>query len=129
MEDLFGEVIYSYTRKQAIEDGVLIDVSEMAREAGIKYPVALTSTVYYEYVVPNDRLIKDGQSIEGRLWDVLWMFRCNALQNPSDIMIFCVLFVMPSGNNHQLVTVKLKAVCDPGDIGEPVITIMLPKED
>ena len=129
MEDLFGEVIYSYTRKQAIEDGVLIDVSEMAREAGIKYPVAVTSAVYYEYIVPGERLINDGQSIEGRLWDVLWMFRINAQKNPSDIMMFCVLFVMPSGNNSQLVTVKLKAVCGPGDMGEPVITIMKPEED
>ena len=129
MEDLFGEVIYSYTRKQAIEDGVLIDVSEMAREAGIKYPVAVTSTVYYEYIVPDKRLTDYGQSVEGRLWDVLWMFRINAQKNPSDIMIFSVLFVMLSGNTTQLVTVKLKAVCGPGDIGEPVITIMKPEED
>ena len=129
MEDLFGEVIYSYTRKQAIEDGVLIDVSEMAREAGIKYPVAVSSTVYYEYIVPDERLTDHGQSVEGRLWDVLWMFRINAQKNPSDIMIFGVLFVMPTCNNPQLVTVKLKAVCGPGDMGEPVITIMKPDED
>lgn len=129
MEDLFGEVIYSYTRRQAIEDGVLIDVSEMAIEAGIKYPVALTSTVYYEYIVPDDKLTGHGQSVEGRLWDVLWMFRCNALQNLSDIVIFSVLFVMPSNKNSQLVTVGLKAVCGPGDMGEPVITIMKPDED
>jgi len=129
MEDLFGEVIYSYTRKQAIEDGVLIDVSEMAIEAGIKYPVAVTSTVYYDYVVPDDKLTVHGQSVEGRLWDVLWMFRINAQKNPSDIVIFSVLFVMPSGNDSQLVTVRLKAVCGPGDIGEPVITIMKPEED
>ena len=129
MEDLFGEVIYSYTRKQAIEDGVLIDVTEMAREAGIRYPVAVTSTVYYEYIVPDDKLTGHGQSVEGRLWDVLWMFRINAQKNPSDIVIFSVLFVMPSGNDSQLVTVRLKAVCGPGDIGEPVITIMKPEED
>jgi hypothetical protein len=129
MEDLFGEDIYSYTRKQAIEDGVLIDVSEMAREAGIKYHVAITSAVYYEYIVPDERLTDYGQSVEGRLWDVLWMFRINAQRNPSDIMIFSVLFVMPAGNKSRLVTVKLKAVCGPGDMGEPVITIMKPEED
>src|SRR4051812_27741843 len=39
---VFGEVIFAYTRKQAIEDGVLVDVTETAKEAGFKIPVALT---------------------------------------------------------------------------------------
>src|SRR6185437_8267129 len=46
----FGEVIYSYTRAQAIADGVLVDVSETAKEAGFKYPVALTRMVFDAYV-------------------------------------------------------------------------------
>lgn len=36
MGNTFGPVVFSYTRAQAIEDGVLVDVSEMAKEAGIK---------------------------------------------------------------------------------------------
>jgi len=36
-------VVSIYTRKQAISDGVLVDVTDMAKEAGIKYPVALTA--------------------------------------------------------------------------------------
>ena len=43
--ELFGEVISSYSRAQAIEDGVLVDVSSVARAAGIKFPVAMTRTV------------------------------------------------------------------------------------
>ena len=38
---LFGPVIYAYTRAQAIEDGVLADVTETAKEAGFKLPVAV----------------------------------------------------------------------------------------
>ena len=34
---------------------------------------------------------------------------------------------MQSANRH--VAVELKAVCGPGDKGEPVVTIMLPDED
>jgi hypothetical protein len=45
-----AEVIYAYTRAQAIEDGVLIDVSSVASEAGIKFPVAMTRTVWGKYV-------------------------------------------------------------------------------
>jgi hypothetical protein len=36
------DLIHSYSRAQAIADGVLIDVSATAREAGIRCPVALT---------------------------------------------------------------------------------------
>ena len=55
------ELIYSYTRKQAIEDGVLVDVSSTAQEAGINFPVALTSTVWEIYVVPSEKLEGHGQ--------------------------------------------------------------------
>ena len=41
-DPVFGEVIYSYTRKQAIEDGVLVDITEMAKEAGIKLSLLTT---------------------------------------------------------------------------------------
>jgi len=34
MEDTFGPVIFSYSRAQAIEDGVLVDVTETAKEGG-----------------------------------------------------------------------------------------------
>lgn len=118
-------VIYRYTRKQALEDGVLIDVSETAREAGIIYPVAITGTVWWSYVVPCERDRELGQSEKGRLWDVLWMFRNDAMQNAGDTMLFKVYFTLFC--NQELVT--LKAVCGPGDEGEPVLTIMLPEED
>ena len=35
-------VIYSYTRKQAIEDGVLVDLTEWSKETGFTIPVACT---------------------------------------------------------------------------------------
>ena len=49
-----AEVIYAYTRKDALADGVQIDVSEVAREAGLKFPVYLTRAVWEGYVrVPD----------------------------------------------------------------------------
>ena len=65
------EVIYSYSRAQAIEDGVLVDVSEMATEAGFKHPTALTRAVWDDCVRVPEGL--SDQDEEGRLWDVLWM--------------------------------------------------------
>jgi len=68
-EDFFSdfEVISRYSRKQAIEDGVLIDVTEMAKEAGFKWNTCITSTLWNEYIKPSEELEKQGQSIEGRL--------------------------------------------------------------
>ena len=40
-ESIFGDVISTYTRAQALEDGVLIDPGTMAAEAGFKWPVAI----------------------------------------------------------------------------------------
>jgi len=126
--ELFGEVISSYSRAQAIEDGVLVDVSATAKEAGIKFPVALTSTVWGQYVeVPEGVSCQDET---GRLWDILWMFRCAAAKFDGSTLLF-KLYVRNHNrerlNSRDLVT--LKAVCGPGDDGEPVVTIMLPDED
>jgi hypothetical protein len=122
-----AEVISSFSRAQAIEDGVLVDVSRDAREAGVKFPVAITRTVYTLYVeVPQG---VNCQNESGRLWDILWMLR-NAARRGGDTILF-KLYVR--NHNHERLTksdlVTLKAVCGPGDTPEPVITIMLPDED
>ena len=127
-ESLFTEadLIHSYTRQEAILDGVLVDVSETAREAGITFPVAVTRELWGGYIVPDDRSRKWGQSESGRLWDVLWMFRVAARNSSATILHFKVIFIM---KEQQSRIITLKAVLGPGDSGEPVITIMLPHED
>jgi len=40
------KVIDVYTRAQALEDGVLVDVSSWAREYGIIFPVAVNASVW-----------------------------------------------------------------------------------
>jgi len=123
-----AEVISSYTRAQALEDGVLVDVSEIAKQAGIKFPVALTSTVWGQYVeVPEGVSCQDET---GRLWDILWMFRCTAARFTGDTLLFKLN--VRNHNRERLDSrdlVTLKAVCGPGATPEPVITIMLPDED
>ncbi|MGL4332955.1 MAG: DUF6573 family protein, partial [Bacteroidales bacterium] len=65
-------------------------------------------------------------SIEGRLWDTLMVFRSAAHSCRSDFLTFNVSFVM---KGRKMVTPQLKALCSPGDNGEPVITIMKMNED
>ena len=66
-------VIFSYTRAQAIEDGVLVDLTAWARETGFKVPVACTATVWQGYIVPPQGTESLGQSERGRAHDLLWM--------------------------------------------------------
>lgn len=118
------DVIFTYSRKQAIEDGVLVDVTETAKEAGFRFPVALTRQVWGKYIVPSDYDAERGQDTAGRLWDTLWMLRVNARKGGS-----CILFPVVFEMLGEPKTVQLKAVVGPGDDGGPVITIMMPDED
>ena len=126
MTNLFSpdDLIHSYTRQQAIEDGVLMDVSETAKEAGVRFPVALTRAVWAQYVEVPDGV--DCQDEAGRLWDVLWMFRHGAEGADGDRFEFDLLV---RNDNRQADQVTLRAICGPGDDAKPVITIMLLDED
>jgi len=130
--ELFGEVIYSYTRAQAIEDGVLVDVSETAREAGFRWPVAITSAAWADFVAwsEEDDQRQVYQDESGRLWDVLWMaFVAIRSANGGTQMEYQLYRVPRDGKSVEAQLTSLKLVCGPGDNGEPVITIMLPRED
>lgn len=125
LEEIYGKVIHTYSRAESIADGSLIDVSEMAREAGFKLPVAMTRAVWGEYIVPSDEDMKLGQSVEGRLWDTLSVMFASARCCSRSEMTFSVVFVI-DGNSPLK---KLKAIIGPGDKFEPVLTVMMPEEE
>ena len=130
-ENLFenAPVIFSYTRAQAIEDGVLVDLTVWAKETGFRIPVACTATVRHQYIVPPEGTKELGQSERGRTHDLLWML-FNAIKastsSGGDALLFKVVFLQ-APQQHE--TVTFKAVCGPGDKGEAVLTVMLPDED
>ncbi|MCP4129153.1 MAG: hypothetical protein GY753_19170 [Gammaproteobacteria bacterium] len=132
-ESIFGDVIYRYTRAQAIEDGVLVDAGSMAQEAGFKWPVALTSAVWEDCVAwtDDDSRKKPFQDQSGRLWDVLYMasHAIRTSKDSGDRMMFQLYRVPRDGHSTEEVLVTLKLIVGPGDTGEPVITILLPDED
>jgi len=117
-------VIYAYTRAQAIEDGVLVDISEMAKEAGFTMPVAITATAWRMYVRAPDGV--EHQDENGRLWDLLTMLRFAIKKGGQGSEL---LFTVSVNNDGEPKSVQLKSICGPGDDAEPVVTIMLPRED
>lgn len=121
------ELIYAYTRADALRDGVLVDVSHLAREFGFKWPVAVTQQVWEAYIVVPDAV--PWQDETGRLADIITMLR-HAINRDNTADESDIRFVVCVQNQPGPARdVALKATCGPGDGGEPVITIMLPTED
>jgi hypothetical protein len=127
----FGAPIAVYTRRQAIEDGCLVDLMQsetvaLVREAGFKYPVAMTAGAFAATVAKTGEPLPEGQDIQGRLWDVLWMLTCAVKTAGSTDR---VNFRVSVWNGRRREEVKLWSLCGPGDDAAPVVTIMLEGED
>ena len=130
-DPLFGPMIYAYTRTQAIQDGVLVDVTEIGKEVGFKLPVAITEALH-NHLTPTKADAAIGQDYDGRLWDVLWLatFRIKLADRGTDTITFTVVQqeVEAKSGQPQKVDLRLRAVCGPGDEGEPVVTIGFPDD-
>lgn len=117
-------VVSVYTRKQAIEDGVLVSLSDnFPNECRIyKWPVACTSTVW---TMIERAAESDGVEVAVYVWDLVYMsyMAVQAAKSSGTQLLFKVC--LPLGKPEKI----LKFVCGPGDAGEPVITIMLREED
>ena len=124
----FGDVIYSYTRSQAVADGAQVEVSKTAQEAGIRFPVFLTRAVYDAYVTVPPGV--EAQDEAGRLWDIITMARFAILRSrPGCDRLPVALYVRNDNRAPRLV--RLTAVCGPLDIDDPqpAITLMMLAED
>jgi len=119
-------LIFSYSRGEAIADGVLIDVTKTAKEAGFRYPVAITTAAWATAVEIPEGVT--GQDETGRLWDVLTMLRhaSRGARGGEDTLYFDVLVL---NDRTCPKPVRLKAVCGPDDALSPCVTVMLPEED
>ncbi|WP_066260912.1 DUF6573 family protein [Hydrogenophaga flava] len=123
--------IHSYTRADAIADGILIDATNMAREAGFKVPVALTAEVWNDCVTWTEEDSKRQvlQDEAGRLWDVLWMAFVAARRAHGDRISFQLYRVPRGGRGCRPRLTTLQLHIGPGDGMEPVITVLLPGQD
>jgi len=130
-DPFFSQIIYSYSRAQALADGVLLDVTETAQEVGFKLPVAITAALH-DRLTPTRADQGLGQDYDGRLWDVLWMaaFTIKLADPGTDTVTFMVeqQEMNAKSGQPQKIELRLWAVCVPGDEGEPVVTIGFPED-
>jgi hypothetical protein len=122
-----ADVVHTYTRREALADGTLIDLTEEAREAGIRHPVAITSAAFHCAIAMTDVARRMGCDERGRRWDTIWMLRCamGRARPGADTLTFQVLVVR---DREEPELIELRAMCGPGDSAAPVLTLMLPDE-
>ena len=127
-------LVSAYTREDALQDGQQVDVSEDAQKAGFRFPVYMTRSAFAEAIETGGRWVYDptgdgellelprGQSVPGRMQDVLFMLRL-ASKRGGERLEFSVKV---SGR-----MVGLIAQCGPRDIDDPspAITIMRPEDE
>jgi hypothetical protein len=103
---------------QALLDGQLIDVGDIALTAGIQPPVAVTARLWADILaIPES--YRDAQDVLGRLWDVIWQARW-AMLRAADAPVIFELF-LPQ-DDREMYQVKLIVSSD--DDGSPCVTLM-----
>ena len=120
-------VIHAYTRAEALANGVLVDVTSVAREAGLKVPTAVTAAVFdecIEWTESDAEQSRTHQDQKGRLWDVVYLaaFKARTLVKRGvrqNQVIFQLDIVPRPGRTHPRRR-TLKLVIGPGDNHEPV---------
>ena len=110
-----GPVVFAYTRSQAIADGMLVDVTHLARVAGFTLHTAMTCGLVAEVTDGSD----GPRFRDAAILAVLQMLReaIRRQDRKSDRIHF------------DVANWKLWACVGPGDNGEPVLTIMMENED
>jgi hypothetical protein len=127
-----ARIVYAYSRSQAVADGVQVEVTKTAHEAGIKFPVFITRGVFDLCVaVPANGPCASTQDESGRLWDVVWMLRFAILRSRTGAWRIPVVLYVRNSDTERPRLVKLIATVGPLDIDDPqpAITVMLPDED
>ncbi len=137
-----SDLIHVYSTKNAVEDGFLVKVDQkICSEAGIKFPVYLSRAVWDRYVeVPPS--LQGEQDLQGRIWDILFLFSINARKTQGNFLQFrfsCRFSKTSTWEPNEkrtsvtditrLVTLKATVQAQDFDDPSPAIFILQPHED
>jgi hypothetical protein len=115
-----ADLIFSYSRADAIRDGVLIDLSSRAKSLGYRIPVALTARLYEALTAGA----KDEAEKAARVDLLLIALRDSITENPGAGDRLDFVLKVPT-----LAPLNAWALCGPGDTPDPVLTVMRPHEN
>jgi hypothetical protein len=136
--ELFGDLVYAYTRADALRDGVLVMLAH-AEAMGFRVPVAITSAAYADCIAwphPDPKLpdilrLREEVVLLSALAEAKAQRRrlSQGSEERTDRIDFVVDAVTLEGSRAEVVKVPVYMVIGPGDNGEMVGTIMLVGED
>jgi hypothetical protein len=116
----FGEPIFSYSRAQAISDGVLVDLTQFEiTRLNWKMHLACTDSVWS---LIETAVKEGGKDVDGILHDINFMARLAVMNGKQSNL---VSFTVKIGRKNTM----LKLHCGPGDDLSPVLTLMCSNED
>lgn len=119
-DSIFGDVIFRYTRANAIADGVLVNLSEVETvKQHWKFPFACTDTVF---AIIETAIETGSHDLPGIMHDIGICAKAEAHRGGRQDQIH---FKVGIGNKLH----DLKLHIGPGDTAAPVLTLMLPHED
>ncbi|MFG2211022.1 DUF6573 family protein [Streptomyces sp. NPDC048638] len=122
-DDEYGPVVASYTRAEFIQSGTLIEIPpKTASDAGFGIPLLITAGAQEEFVAGTD----DGE--DERLRTVLSAVARAVAKAPDNEVCFVVSAEDLPAAQASTGADRLLAITEPGDTGEPVMTLMLPHE-
>jgi hypothetical protein len=119
------DVVFGYSRRQALADGVLVDVTRQASPAemhgGFLVPVAVTGALWatIEAIPPSLDGLADPR---GRLHEILWMASLAVRRASAMFAIH-----LPTAGTRQR-TRRLRVEVGPDDDGMPCVTIGFPED-
>jgi hypothetical protein len=118
-------LIFAYTRKDALANGVLVDITKRAKEVGFSVPIAVTSAVWHRFIeIPNAVF----QPMETERVRKMLLALCDVvLADWEKGKWFFPLRVESALGKASMVT--LKGVLAKDDDGAFAFTVMLPDED
>jgi hypothetical protein len=113
-------------RKQAIEAGLLIDVTADAQKLGLTFPVTITKPLWEIGIAPGQELSEKDKA--ERLRDVLMAFRLRLAGQAtlSPLIDFPAMLALPPGGVPQ--PVPLFALIQPDEQNRATATLLLPNE-
>ena len=113
-------------RQQAIQAGMLIDVTEDAKQLGLTFPVTVTKPLWDIGIAPIEGLSEEDKA--ERLRDVLMAFRLRLAGQTtlSPLIDFPAMLALPPGGVPQ--PIPLFALIQPDEQNRATATLLLPNE-
>ncbi len=106
------------------------NISEIAKEAGLLIPVFVTSSIWENWITPDQKSIEDGDDEKSRALNVinnfLYYMRVHRQSSKSNLIYFPVKF-KKDGDEEEVQLMSHLGPVEEGD-NRPCITIMTPEE-